>query len=682
VLAALVAPLVSLACTADPYVSIADWNLSTVGAPGARGSPIHAPQRFDDLLPRSPTTYWLDADVALPPSLRGRPLTLTWADTKALATLSVDGQTLVPVFLLPFDRVRPSRAELVFRLPETVTGGATIHLRLCVRHVGPWTARIGRPPRLAPGMYGEHQLHLVSSVNYAIIVATAAVLALLALASGLAFVIDRRRVAAGWYALMNLGILISGLTGLGVAQLVVPSDVRRTPLIAVPLVCISGIAFTRAQFRLEPARRVYLALAALGVLGLVLGWPTFGNLRWYFLVLLLQLKVVAVFQTPTMVRLVRKPESRGQALGNLAAMAVLAGGVLLEIPPHLIDVFPLACIVCTSAQGLMLLRMHAVSQRALNATLESRASMLEERNQEANRLNEELRFQADDRSERLAAALDRLQQLSGPPPTIGPTIGAVLGGRYKILGTLGEERTGALYEVERIGDGRRFALKMLAHDHDRSEVAQIAHPNVVDIVEVDVDASGWRYLVMELVRGGPLSANRARFGDLSFAREVVRQVARGLAALHDAGIVHGNLRPGNLLLESRADGTFCVKIVDFGLRRVASRTVLKPAADGVLGTDGFIPFVLGDTGEEIDDDDELVYSAPELSAGADEAGPACDLWSLGVVAHQLGCRRLPCLDRTPDLEALTGSLRRVVEWCLELDPRRRPSAAQVVAALA
>jgi hypothetical protein len=671
----LVGLLASVACSADPYVSIADWNLSTMDG---KSRPIHAPQRLDDLLPRSPATYWLDAEVALPPQLRARPLTLTWPDTHAFATLSIDGLSIPPLPLLPFDRVRPSRNQLVFRVPATATDRATLHLRLRVQHLAPWTASIGLPPRLAPGTLGEHQLRVASRVNYALIVIAAAVLTLFALTAGVAFLNDRRRAAAGWYVLMNLGCLTIQMTGLGLTQLVVPNDVRRVPLLALPVVCVCGMLFTHAHFRLKPPRRMCLALVVLAAVTAVLEWPPFASRSRCIALVVLQGVVTAIYQTVTVGRLVRQPEWRAQAIGNLAATAVLLAATVLELRPHLIDPFPIACVVCAANQGMMLVRLHALGQRALDVALESRVSLLEDRNREVTRLNEELRLQAHHRSDRLAVALERLQRLSGARDA-RPAIGTVLGG-YKVLGPLGQEGPSAVYEVERIRDGQRFALKALAPGGDGNELArlareahlaaEIAHPNLVDILDIDVDASGLPYLVMELVKGEPLSANRTRFGDPAFAREVVRQVAQGLAALHDAGIVHRNLTPASLLLESRADGAFCVKIVDFGLPRASSPAVAESALGGVLDTDGFIPFVLGETGDE-SHDDELEYDAPELSDGAADAGPACDLWSLGVVASQMIERR-----------SLTGPLRSVVERCLDLDPRRRPSAAEVVASLA
>jgi hypothetical protein len=703
-LGALAVPLVSLGCSADPYVTLADWNLSTADG---RSSQIHAPQRLDQLLPRSPGTYWLDTDVTLPPALRGRALTLTWADTHALATLLVDGQSIDPLSLTPFDRVRPSRKELVFRLPETATKRAGVHLRLQVAHVAPWTARIGMPLRLSPGPDGEHQLHLAAEVNYAFVVAALAVIALLVVASGVSFLVDRRRVAAGWYALMNLGFFVSCATGLGFAQLLVPNDIRRTPLLAVPLVCISGAAFTHAQFRLKPPRRVCLVVALLAIVGLALGWPTFATPGRYLLCLFLQLTSVAVFELLTVGRLIRTPEWRWQAVVNLASMGMLAGGVLLEIPLHLIDVLPLACIACTCALGVTLLRLHTVGLRAIDVTLADHTSMLEDRTREVGQLDKELQLQALHRPDRLAEAVARLRRLSTQREPV--PAGAILGARYKVLTASGWDRGGAVYEVERILDGRRLTLKPLRFDGDDWPLAQggrevhlppIAHPNVVGVLDVDVDSSGLPYVVTELVKGEPLATEQARFGDPIFAHEVVRQAARGLAALHDVGIVHGNLTPAKVLLERSDDHNFRVKIFDFDLRRLlrmgrlsGSSTVVNPAPAGVLSTDGFIPFVLGDTRDD-DDPAPPVYSAPELSTGSVEADPACDLWSLGVVAYELGCGRLPSFAspadhpgeaaRQPgvDLGPLVGPLRRVVERCLDLDPRRRPSAAEVVAVLA
>jgi serine/threonine-protein kinase len=202
----------------------------------------------------------------------------------------------------------------------------------------------------------------------------------------------------------------------------------------------------------------------------------------------------------------------------------------------------------------------------------------------------------------------------------------------------------------------------------------------------------------------------------------VRQVASGLAALHEAGIVHRDLKPGNVLIEPRQNEAFCAKIVDFGIARLRMAEpggAVKLAPGGVLQTDGFMPFVLGEaSGADINPMAPTMepapapqapvaltrtgwimgtplYMAPELARGVKDAAPPCDLWSLGVVAYELGCGKLPFSvppvswagdvpwQRPPlDTQSLVEPLRSVVERCLDVDPDRRPTAPEVAAKLA
>src|SRR5262249_44099852 len=247
----------------DPYVAIADWTLKT---PDGEDHQVHAPKRLDELLLRHPAVYVLEADVRLPENLRARPLTLTWLGTDAFATLVVDGsEAILPLSLTPFDRVRPSRRELVFPIPAPRSARETLHLALRVQHVDSWTATTGLPLRLADAPYGEHQLHVISTINSLLLTAAAAILSLLALAAGISFLLDRRRVTDGWYALMPFGLAAWHWTAVGVLQLVDPRDCARTPLWAGAVVCVCGIQFTRAQLGLRPARVVPLALVAIGM---------------------------------------------------------------------------------------------------------------------------------------------------------------------------------------------------------------------------------------------------------------------------------------------------------------------------------------------------------------------------------------------------------------------------------
>jgi serine/threonine protein kinase len=136
---------------------------------------------------------------------------------------------------------------------------------------------------------------------------------------------------------------------------------------------------------------------------------------------------------------------------------------------------------------------------------------------------------------------------------------------------------GTVYEIERLSDGKHFALKALAGGGDAQArarfareaqiVANVNHPNVVSIVDVDVAKSGFIFLVMELVEAGTtLSDVRRRNRDVPWTLGVLAQVAEGIDAIHGAGIIHRDLKPGNILLSRGADGRKpLVKITDFGI---------------------------------------------------------------------------------------------------------------------
>ena len=706
-------------CEADPYVAVPKWTLT--GFDG-KSQAITIPQHLDDFLAKRRSIYFLDADVPLSRALRGRALTLSWAGTEALATLVVDNEEILPLNLLPFDRVRPSTKLLVFRIPDSQTDRDTLHLRLQVRHVGTWTAKIEVVPRLAASPYGERQLRIASYVNYTIEAALAAIFVLLGLAAGASFLLDRRRAMDGWYALMNLSLGFLLVQAVGLTQLVDSGDIPHVAFIALPLICFSGVHFTITQMGGKPSRPILIAFLVLSAGALAAGWPPFTPFRRYAVMMGVQLGLFGFHQFRTIAPLAREGIHRSQVVGNLAATSLLGLGVFLEMRPHLFDAFPPIAFLCAAVLGVIVLRKHARDSQTLNAALNERVLTLEERSQEVRHLNEELRLQIHQRSARIANVLARVGGLSsGSNRPL--TIGALVGDGYRVLKALGEGGMGTVYEVERVRDGRHFALKTLVRHTDdglarlarEAEAATvIVHPNVVRVLDVDVDASGLLFIVMELVTGEPLSFSEARSSDPQFVREVVRQIAAGLAALHEAGIVHRDLKPANVLLESRDDQSIRVKIADFGIARVAppeTGNPMRAAVGGDLLTGDFISFVCSNS--SIYDDDSVKHSlaegaltrtghmlgtpsymAPELAVGVKNAAPSCDIWSLGVLAYEIVCGRLPFtvppvyLAGHPDgwppieLSPLTAPLRDVIDRCLNPNPMHRPTAVEVVAALA
>jgi hypothetical protein len=192
-------------------------------------------------------------------------------------------------------------------------------------------------------------------------------------------------------------------------------------------------------------------------------------------------------------------------------------------------------------------------------------------------------------------------------------------------------------EVYRARDDRlqrEIALKLLpAKNADERAIERfkreaqaasaLSHPNIVTVFDVGESPTGW-YIAMELVRGASLAVLRTPPWTLEQSFDVLRQCAIGLAAAHDAGIVHRDIKPDNVMV--RDDGY--VKLVDFGLARLlrAERLEKRQPSDerrdrSTLTEPGMI---IG----------TMRYLSPEQASG-ELAGPATDIFSLGIVAYEL-----------------------------------------------
>src|SRR5438874_379585 len=256
-------------------------------------------------------------------------------------------------------------------------------------------------------------------------------------------------------------------------------------------------------------------------------------------------------------------------------------------------------------------------------------------------------------------------------------VGSIATGRYRLERPLGHGGMASVYEARDTGLDRAVAVKVLAENLAGDEelrtrflrearlAARLSHPNVVNVFDAGED-EGRPYIVMELVEGatlagrGPVPAEEAR--------GLALQAARGLAHAHQAGLVHRDIKPGNLLL--RRDGT--LKIADFGIARAAETTALTQAGT-VLGT--------------------AAYLAPEQALG-EEVTAAADVYSLGAVLYELLTGRPPFeFDSLADLAeqqrrmAITPvrelasdappELEDLVMRCLARNPAYRPSAAEL-----
>ncbi len=223
-------------------------------------------------------------------------------------------------------------------------------------------------------------------------------------------------------------------------------------------------------------------------------------------------------------------------------------------------------------------------------------------------------------------------------PRITPSgdleVGIVLGDRYKVIRPLGEGGMGTVYLTHDVKLGTNVALKLLRQDHQGGQrrtsrllhevklARLVSHPNVARIYDID-EAEGFDFISMEYVSGEPLDGRLSAEGQLSVKQglDVVRQLCAGLGAAHAAGIVHGDLKPANIMLEEGGR----VVILDFGIARWASAIKQNRAESQALGT----PF----------------YMAPEQFKGNDGDHRA-DIYALGVLAFEVFTgRRTLCGDK-------------------------------------
>ncbi|HEU4426817.1 MAG TPA: serine/threonine protein kinase [Pilimelia sp.] len=260
--------------------------------------------------------------------------------------------------------------------------------------------------------------------------------------------------------------------------------------------------------------------------------------------------------------------------------------------------------------------------------------------------------------------------------------GAMLGGRYVLQELIAGGGMGDVWRGEDTVLGRTVAVKVLlpafsddpdfaARFHAEARaMAALSHPGIVDVYDFGHEDST-AYLVMQYVRGDSLRTVLDRLGqfDPEDAMQLVAEIADALHAAHTTGIVHRDVKPGNLMI--RVDGRLV--LTDFGIARIAAGDGITEAGT-ILGT--------------------ASYLAPEQVTGG-IVTPAADVYALGVVAYECLAGRRPFGAATPVATAMQRldadpaplpaeipePIRRVVERALARDPAARwPSAAALAEA--
>jgi tetratricopeptide (TPR) repeat protein len=259
-------------------------------------------------------------------------------------------------------------------------------------------------------------------------------------------------------------------------------------------------------------------------------------------------------------------------------------------------------------------------------------------------------------------------------------------GPYEIVAPLGKGGMGEVYRARDTRLRRDVAIKVVQRGHsdptlwDRFErearaASALSHPNICSIFDTG-EADGLPYLVMELLEGQTLrELIGTQLMEPSAAAAIALQIADALEAAHAKGILHRDIKPGNVMIVGRSH----VKVLDFGL---AKQTGLGESAEtATLGMETETGSVVGTP----------AYLAPELLQGA-KADARSDLWALGVVLYQMLSGELPfkgattfemssaiLKDQPPPLQpSVPSKLRAIVDKCLEKRPERRYQEASEV----
>jgi len=213
-----------------------------------------------------------------------------------------------------------------------------------------------------------------------------------------------------------------------------------------------------------------------------------------------------------------------------------------------------------------------------------------------------------------------------------PWLGRVIDDRYRLVAHLGQGGIGVVYRAEHLKLGHALAIKVLAAEYASSDVlrkrferearalASLAHPHVVPISDYGI-CDGAPYLVMELLEGRTLDEDIAADAPFTRARalHIARQVLQALSFAHGRGLVHRDLKPGNIFLQRLPNASDHVRLLDFGLARFLMR---ESGASGPRLTQTGTVF------------GTPAYMAPEQATGS-ETDERTDVYACGLILFEL-----------------------------------------------
>src|SRR6267378_4224828 len=259
--------------------------------------------------------------------------------------------------------------------------------------------------------------------------------------------------------------------------------------------------------------------------------------------------------------------------------------------------------------------------------------------------------------------------VAGTAP-VDPLVGHTLDDKYRLDARLGVGGISKKYRARHLLIDRPVAVKVLNPRFVEDEAAKarfrreakaagrLRHTNAVGVTDFGQTTDGYVYIVMELLEGKILRDLLAKDGplDLAHAVSIMLQVSSAVAAAHDAGIIHRDLKPANIFIVQRSDIPSVVKVLDFGIAKLAA--------------------------DSLDDDDRQTltqvgaiigtprYMSPEQCNGS-ALTPAADVYSLGVILYEMLTGTVPFSGLTPLAIAMRHSIetpRRPSEFISSIPP--------------
>jgi serine/threonine protein kinase len=280
------------------------------------------------------------------------------------------------------------------------------------------------------------------------------------------------------------------------------------------------------------------------------------------------------------------------------------------------------------------------------------------------------------------AGYDLFSVAQTPRPADAIRVGQVFLGKYQVESIIGQGGMGVVAECTHLALNERVALKMLRQDvmldndaverfmREAQAAAKLRSEYVARVSDVGSLENGTPYMVMEFLEGqdlGQLVAERGKLG-IPWAVELVLQTCEALAEAHSLGIVHRDVKPSNLFVTWRPDGTALIKVLDFGISKTAAGTDMQlTQTQSLLGTPA--------------------YMSPEQMRSARNVDGRTDIWSLGTVMYELIEGRKPfeaesfsemcvkvAVDPPAPMVHAPPELQQVVLRCLAKNPDQRYSS--------